>query len=62
MAMAPKTPQRRLTCLERSKIHTLRYHGDWNYLRIFQYLDIPHDAIEISWSTTSPTDSHCRGR
>lgn len=43
--MAPKTPQRRLTYQERSRIHALRHNAGWTYKRISQELQIPTGTV-----------------
>src|SRR3954451_19799760 len=43
--MAPKTPQRRLTYQERSRIHVLRHNAGWTYKRISQELQIPAGTV-----------------
>jgi transposase len=44
-AMAPKTPQRRLTAQERGRIHALRYQAGWPYASISRALEIPYETV-----------------
>lgn len=43
--MLPKTPQRRLTSAERSRIHALRYNSGWSIRRIATELGIPSSTV-----------------
>src|SRR4051812_49382460 len=43
--MAPKTPQRRLTYQERSRIHALRHNAGWTYKRIAEALEINKETV-----------------
>lgn len=45
LQMALKTPQRRLTYQERSRIHALRFNARWPCTRISQELQIPYETV-----------------